>query len=116
RNGALGHFDDEVLASKKLIGLYFSAHWCGPCRKFTPELVDYYNRMAPQHPEFEIIFVSDDKSSAGMETYMREASMPWPAIDFQKISAATEIKKYAGRGIPCLVLVDSNGKVVSNSY
>ena len=116
QNGGVSHFDDSKLDSKKLIGLYFSAHWCGPCRKFTPELVDYYNRTAPQHPEFEIIFVSDDKSASGMETYMRETNMPWPAIDFQKLSAAREIKKYAGNGIPCLVLVDSNGKVISNSY
>src|SRR5439155_11962188 len=43
RNGALGHFDDEALEKKKLIALYFSAHWCAPCRKFTPELVEYYN-------------------------------------------------------------------------
>jgi nucleoredoxin len=116
QNGSVSRFDDSKLENKKLIGLYFSAHWCGPCRKFTPELVDYYNRTAPQHPEFEVIFVSDDKSAAGMETYMRETNMPWPAIDFQKVSAATEIKKYAGRGIPCLVLIDSTGKVVSNSY
>src|SRR5438445_4294528 len=39
-NGALGHFDDEALGKKKLIALYFSAHWCAPCRKFTPELVE----------------------------------------------------------------------------
>jgi nucleoredoxin len=115
-NGALGHFDDEALDSKKLIGLYFSAHWCGPCRKFTPQLVDYYNRVSPQHPEFEIVFVSDDKSPAAMETYMREANMPWPAIDFQKLAGKDAIKKYAGSGIPCLVLVDGTGKVISDSF
>src|ERR1700720_964634 len=56
RDGALGHFDDEELEKKKLIALYFSAHWCAPCRKFTPKLVEYYNRVATQHPEFEIVF------------------------------------------------------------
>ncbi len=25
-----------TLASKKVIGIYFSAHWCPPCRGFTP--------------------------------------------------------------------------------
>ena len=116
RNGALGHFDDEVLEKKKLIALYFSAHWCAPCRKFTPELVDYYNRVATQHPEFEIVFVSFDKSQFAMETYMREANMPWPAIDFPKLGGKEAIRKYAGTGIPCLVLVDATGKVISSTY
>jgi nucleoredoxin len=116
RNGALGHFDDEVLEKKKLIALYFSAHWCAPCRKFTPELVDYYNRVATQHPEFEIVFVSFDKSQFAMETYMREANMPWPAIDFPKLGGKEAIRKYAGKGIPCLVLVDATGKVISSTY
>jgi nucleoredoxin len=116
RNGALGHFDDEELEKKKLIALYFSAHWCAPCRKFTPELVDYYNRVATQHPEFEIVFISFDKSQFAMETYMREANMPWPAIDFQKLKGKDAIRKYAGDGIPCLVLVDATGKVISSTY
>ena len=116
RNGALGHFDDEELEKKKLIALYFSAHWCAPCRKFTPELVEYYNRVATQHPEFEIVFVSFDKSQFAMETYMREANMPWPAIDFPKLEGKDAIRKYAGDGIPCLVLVDATGKVISSTY
>jgi nucleoredoxin len=116
RAGALTRADDDALESKKLIGFYFSAHWCGPCRKFTPQLVDYYNRIAAQHPEFEIVFVSDDRSALDMETYMREANMPWPAIDFQKLAGKDAIKKYAGSGIPCLVIVDANGNVVSDSY
>jgi len=116
QHGSLARFDDSALENKKLIGLYFSAHWCGPCRKFTPDLVAYYNRVIPEHPEFEIIFVSSDKSASEMETYMRETSMPWPAIDFQKIPGKSEIVKYAGRGIPCLVLIDASGKVISNSF
>jgi nucleoredoxin len=109
-------FEDESLASKKLIGLYFSAHWCGPCRKFTPELVDYYKRVTPQHSEFEVIFVSSDRSNYAMQNYMREANMPWPAIDYQKLEGKEAIKKYAGSGIPCLVLLDSTGKVISDSF
>lgn len=115
-NGSVVHADEEATAGKKLIALYFSAHWCPPCRKFTPELVDFYNRVAPQHPEFEIIFVSYDRSAFAMQTYMREANMPWPAIDFGKIPEKDEVKKYAGSGIPCLVLLDSTGKVLSDSY
>ena len=34
---------DSALADKKLIGFYFSAHWCPPCRLFTPVLAEFYN-------------------------------------------------------------------------
>jgi nucleoredoxin len=114
-NGAVVHADDTALANKKLIAFYFSAHWCGPCRKFTPQLVDYYNRVAAQHPEFEIVFYSFDKSPFAFETYMREANMPWPAIDYAKIKSKEALAKSAGDGIPSLVLVDSSGNVISAS-
>jgi len=70
------HADDTALANKKLIAFYFSAPLVCACRKFTPELVDYYNRVAAQHPEFEIVFYSFDKSPFAFETYIREANMP----------------------------------------
>lgn len=116
RNGGMTHFDDSALENKRLFLIYFSAHWCGPCRKFTPSLVDYYNNTLAKHPEFDVIFVSRDRSPFGMETYMREASMPWPAIDFQKIAGKANITRYEGRGIPDLVLVDGSGKVLADSY
>ena len=116
RNGVLVHADDEALSHKKLIAFYFSAHWCAPCRKFTPQLVEYYNRVAAQHPEFEIIFFSLDKSESAMEAYMRETNMPWPAIDYQKLKEKELLKKNAGDGIPSLVLVDQTGKLLSSTY
>ncbi|HEY4285071.1 MAG TPA: thioredoxin-like domain-containing protein [Chthoniobacterales bacterium] len=116
RNGGVSRFDDGALGNKKYFLIYFSAHWCGPCRKFTPGLVNYYNDTIAKHPEFELIFVSNDKSAFGMETYMREMNMPWPAIDFQKVAQKTGIRKYAGQGIPDLVLVDSSGNILADSY
>jgi nucleoredoxin len=115
-NGVLSPYLDETFEKKKLIGLYFSAHWCPPCRKFTPELVAFYNKNAATHPEFEIVFVSSDKSAVAMEGYMRDMQMPWSAVSFDKIRGKEGLRKYAGSGIPCLVVVDANGKVLSDSY
>ena len=33
---------DSALAGKDLVLYYFSAHWCPPCRQFTPMLKDWY--------------------------------------------------------------------------
>lgn len=116
QNGLLRPYLDADFEKKKLIGLYFSAHWCAPCRKFTPDLVAYYNKVAPAHPEFEIVFVSNDKSAPEMEAYMRDMQMPWPALSFDKVPGAAALTKYAGSGIPCLVVVDETGKVISDTF
>ena len=116
KNGSLARFDDEAIGKKKLIALYFSAHWCAPCRKFTPQLIEFYNRVAPQHPEFEIVLVSADRSPFGMETYLRETQMPWPAVDFAKLPGKAALQKYGGTNIPCLVVLDASGKVILDTY
>ena len=32
----------DILMNNDLVGLYFSAHWCGPCRGFTPVFAEVY--------------------------------------------------------------------------
>ena len=31
--------------NNEIIGIYFSAHWCGPCRAFTPNLGKFYENV-----------------------------------------------------------------------
>lgn len=35
---------DQALEENKLILLYFSAEWCGPCKKFRPVLNDFFEK------------------------------------------------------------------------
>jgi nucleoredoxin len=106
----------DELEPKDYYAIYYSAHWCPPCRKFTPKLVDFYNQASKEHENFEIIFVSSDRSEDDMAAYMEETDMPWLALDYDKKKSSNELTQFAGSGIPCLVLVDSNGKVLSDSY
>ena len=109
-------FDDAPLASAKYFAVYFSASWCGPCKAFTPQLVQWYNENKPKHPEFELILVSKDYDENSMDAYMAEDKMPWPALKYSKIPRAKNVLALAGPGIPCLVFLDADGKVLSDSY
>ncbi|KAJ1524214.1 hypothetical protein ONE63_010734 [Megalurothrips usitatus] len=44
-----------------VIGVYFSAHWCPPCKAFTPQLVATYNAVRERGHNFEVVFVSSDR-------------------------------------------------------
>ncbi|MES2310480.1 MAG: thioredoxin-like domain-containing protein [Verrucomicrobiota bacterium] len=112
----LKKFDDLALASTQYFVFYYSAHWCPPCRAFTPKFVDFYNKQKPLHPQFEVVFVSSDRSEADMKEYMSITKMPWTALQFSQIESKKKITDYAGPGIPCVVVVDRSGKVVANSF
>lgn len=96
-------------ASPKYTAIYYSAHWCPPCRAFTPKLVQWYNKFQPKHKDFQLVFISSDKDEAAMLEYMTETKMPWPAVKFGE-KEKTVVGKFAAGGIPYLVLVDENGK------
>jgi nucleoredoxin len=114
---SLEQFDASALKEKKYLAVYFSASWCGPCKQFTPRLVDWYKQQKAELDKFEVIFVSRDESKEDMLEYMKQDGMPWPALNFAKANQGNSpLEKYAGRGIPCLVIIDREGKVISHSY
>jgi thiol-disulfide isomerase/thioredoxin len=97
------------LAQKKVIALYYAAQWCPPCRAFTPELVKEYAKLAAEHPEFELILVSQDNNEKAIEEYMAESSINFPALQFDAIASNPTVSKMASSGIPHLVVVDADG-------
>ncbi len=101
-----------VEGSPKYTALYFSAHWCPPCRMLTPKLVDWYNSFKPKHPDFELVFVSSDRGQAAMEEYIKGDNMPWPAVKFDQAQSET-FQKFGSSGIPYLVLIDDQGNAVT---
>jgi len=106
---ALG--DDIVgAAGDKPIALYFSAHWCPPCRGFTPKLAQMYADGLKEN--LEVVFVSSDKDQASFDTYAGE--QPWPSLAFDKRAAAEALSSACGvEGLPTLVLLDKAGNVVT---
>lgn len=99
----------------KKIGIYFSALWCPPCRNFTPKLVDTYNQLQKDGKPFEIVFVSHDRAEKDMYQYMRDYKMPWKALRFDDAQRDALKKKFGISGIPSLVIVDADGKILSTT-
>lgn len=111
---SLKPFDAQPLADAKIVAFYYSAMWCGPCRKFTPKLVEAYQRLKAKYPtQFELVFVSADRDEFNMAEYMRSYRMPWPAV---RLGAATpEIQQFSGSGIPWLVAVSGSGLALTRN-
>ena len=111
--GKAGNLDGSHLASRKLVALYFSAHWCPPCRGFTPVLAEWYNKVQAAHPGvLEVIFASFDQDAAQFEEYFHE--MPWIAFPFkdERIEPLGEALDVSG--IPALLVFDSKGTLISS--
>ena len=94
----------------KVIGLYFSASWCGPCRAFTPQLVEFRDR---NDDKFEVVFVSSDRSGEDQQAYMKDYDMEWPAIPFDSPLRQELGAKYGIRGIPSLIIIDDQGNLIT---
>ena len=103
--------DDTPVKEAKLIGVYFSAHWCPPCRNFTPKLVEFYNKANEKEKVFEVIFVTSDRDETSFKEYFAE--MPWLALDFNDPRRAEIKKLHNVSGIPTLVILKPNGSVLN---
>jgi len=103
---------EKVLAGKRAIGLYFSAHWCPPCRGFTPKLAEYYTSDL-KSKGLEIVFVSSDRDEASFKEYYAE--QPWLALPFSARDMKTQLsKKFSVEGIPTFVIINGeDGSVIT---
>eukprot|EP00045_Choanoeca_perplexa_P001343 m.19023 g.19023 ORF g.19023 m.19023 type:complete len:195 (-) comp10883_c0_seq1:106-690(-) len=107
-----GNIHSSSSLDGKVLGLYFSASWCPPCRQFTPHLIDWYTSGAVTKDEFQIIFVSSDRTKRQFDDYLGE--MEWLAIPFEDAARRQKLKKhYDVKSVPKLVVLDPNGDVIS---
>ena len=84
--------------------LYMSAHWCPPCRAFTPTLSDAYTKLKAQRDDFELVFVSSDSDESAFNEYFD--TMSFCALPYEHREAkATLSKLFEVRGIPTLIML-----------
>ena len=101
---------DKKLEGCKRVALYFSAHWCPPCRGFTPVLAEFYDTVRGEvdDEELEIIFVSSDRDEGEYKSYLSE--QPWLAVPLSNSQVKRSLaSKYSVSGIPYLIVLDAKG-------
>lgn len=106
----------DALAGKEFVLLYVSAHWCPPCRKYTPLLANWYRTVEAKNAT-EIVFVSADHDDKSFREYFA-TSHPWLAIDYENDADARESLQASLRvsGIPRLVVLNAKtGKIVEDN-
>ncbi|XP_060541610.1 LOW QUALITY PROTEIN: nucleoredoxin [Pantherophis guttatus] len=107
------------------VGVYFSAHWCPPCRSLTRVLVESYRKIKDAGQKFEIVFVSADrsyKSGCGVnnrrtELFLKENEH----LRNQESHLPFRLRHHAsgpraaccGCGIPTLIVLDTKGDVIT---
>ena len=102
----------DALAGKTF-AIYFSAHWCGPCRSFTPKLAAAYNELKSKNKNFEVIFCSADHNEADFKSYYKD--MPFLAISYDDEKRESFMDLFKVSGIPKLVVLAPSGRIISDS-
>ena len=103
---------EAAFSGKQYVAFYFSAHWCGPCQRFTPRFAEVYKQMPAD--KLEVVFVSADRDAKTFNAY--RATMPWLAVDpFEDEEATQALQEHFGiEGFPTVAIVDvASGKTLT---
>lgn len=104
----------------EVVVFYFSAHWCPPCKQFTPLLAKVYalsagssardGRYTPTPPQpLHVIFVSGDKSEPEMKAYMAESHGRWSYVTFGSPGVQALNAHFNVQGIPSVSVCAPSG-------
>ncbi len=117
--GLSTHSHEEGGNSKEIV-LYFGASWCNDCSDYLPTLKRAYEDDTNDR-NWEVVYVSSDRSNEEYEKYVKEEHGKWLAIPFEDIDTRVALKKkykicarreadelgISGRkdGLPCMLWI-----------
>ena len=106
-------FDQKSLAGKVVL-VDFWATWCGPCIAEMPNVLAAYEKYHDKG--FEVVGISLDTDRDALETFLKEKEIPWTILYEEPQGQGWQhpLASYYGiTGIPTVILVGRNGKVVT---
>lgn len=104
----------EELREVRLFAFYFACNWTPACRDTTRALIEWYKKIKPAHPEFELIFVSRDKSELTMDEHVRKVAMPFPVVRYASREDPA-IQAFGGAPMPWLCAVSRSGMALTTN-
>lgn len=95
----------ELLAGKKYLLVDFWASWCGPCRKFIPQMKAVYEQYKDKG--LNMVGISWDKDPKAWVKALDEEKMPWINL----LGQDDIFNEYDVRTIPSIFIIDAEGKI-----
>jgi len=95
----------------KYVLVDFWASWCGPCRAEMPKLVELYKQYKDK--DFEIVGLSLDGDAEDWKKGIKDLGITWPQISDIKFWDSVFASTYGINGIPHLMLLDKDGKILA---
>merc|ERR1712159_490064 len=101
-----------IIDGAEVVAVYFSAHWCPPCRGFTPVLKTFYEEN--KAGGLVIIFVSSDRTEDDMLSYFTNDHGEYYAVKHSSSLGKTLKDNCGVSGIPMLAIVKKDGTLLHN--
>ncbi len=96
----------------KVVIVDFWATWCGPCLRELPNVQATYEKH--HAAGLEIVGISLDEDVDALKAFLEANQLPWTTTVGDANQATAE--KYGVRGIPTMMLVDREGKIVGVAH
>ena len=107
----------DALEGKKVLALYYARLASKAGGTFAADLVEFYRKTVPKHPEFEIVFMSGDPSLYSMENFMRHVRMPWLALGFDQLAQVQVLSRLQDpSGAQRLLVADNFGHPLADYH
>lgn len=101
----------EFVKGKKVVLIDFWASWCAPCRAENPKVKGVYEQYHDKG--FDVLGVSLDSNADKWGVAIAEDGLPWSHVSELKGWDSAVCKQYNFNGIPYLVLVDGEGRILA---